>query len=433
MLCVHALQLLFCPANGAWQNTQAGGNRALRPALTHFASAVDSADMLPSMHDMPDSRNWFAPTPIHRYRAFNRGQRQGMAIRLAGRRLINFSGNDYLGLSFHPDVCRAAVAAVETDGAGSGASRLVSGDAPLLHRLEAELAAWKGFEAALLVGSGMLANMGVLPALADRHCTLFCDRLNHASLVDGARLSAANVVRYKHLDMQSLELAMQKQAARGNRSIIVSDGVFSMDGDCADVRALLDLAEQHDALLLLDDAHGFGTLGKDGRGLSAVSAAAGHARLVEIGTCGKALGSYGAFILGTHDMIDGLRQRLRTMTYSTALPVSVCAASLAALQVLKQGACVRRLHENIDIFQQLASKSGLPLSASETAIQPLLIGDDAAALKASETLAGHGFFVAAIRPPTVPQGTARLRITLSAAHTEDEITALVQALAGVVG
>ncbi|MDQ6987694.1 MAG: 8-amino-7-oxononanoate synthase [Mariprofundaceae bacterium] len=382
---------------------------------------------------MPDSRNWFAPTPIHRYRAFNRGERQGMSIQLAGRRLINFSGNDYLGLSFHPDVCRAAIAAIETDGTGSGASRLVSGDAPLLHRLEAELAVWKGFEAALLVGSGMLANMGVLPALADRHSTLFCDRLNHASLVDGARLSAANVVRYTHLDIQQLELSMQKQSDNGKRAIIVSDGVFSMDGDCADVAALLDLAERYDALLLLDDAHGFGTLGKDGRGLSALADVGGHARLVEVGTCGKALGSYGAFILGTCEMIDGLRQRLRTMTYSTALPTNVCAASLAALQVLKKGDVVRQLHKNVDMFRRLAGESGLSLSVSATAIQPLLIGEDAAALKASETLAERGFFVAAIRPPTVPEGTARLRITLSAAHTEDEIAALVQALAGVVG
>ncbi|MDQ6986557.1 MAG: 8-amino-7-oxononanoate synthase [Mariprofundaceae bacterium] len=385
--------------------------------------------MLPSMHDMPDSRNWFAPTPLHRYRVFNRGERQGMAIQLDGRRLVNFSGNDYLGLSFHTEVCRAAVAAIKSDGTGSGASRLISGDAPLLHRLEMELAAFKGFEAALLVGSGMLANTGVLPALADRHSTLCCDRLNHASLVDGARLSAANVVRYSHLDMRNLELSLQKQSDKGNRKIIVSDGVFSMDGDCANVGALLKLAERYDALLLLDDAHGFGTLGKDGRGLSAMAAVGGHARLVEVGTCGKALGSYGAFILGTNNMIDGLRQRLRTMTYSTALPVSVCAASLAALQVLKKGEVVRQLHKNIYFFRDAARRLNLPLPTSETPIQPLLIGDDAAALKVSEALAARGFFVAAIRPPTVPQGTARLRITLSAAHSEQEIDALVQALA----
>ncbi|MDX8391652.1 MAG: 8-amino-7-oxononanoate synthase [Mariprofundaceae bacterium] len=381
---------------------------------------------------MPDSRNWFAPTPLHRRRSFNRGERQGMSIQVDGRRLMNFSGNDYLGLGFHPDVCRAAVAAVESDGTGSGASRLVSGDAPLMHRLEHELAAWKGFEAALLVGSGMLANMGVLPALADRHSVLFCDRLNHASLVDGARLSASKVLRYAHLDMESLELSMQKQVDKGKRAIIVSDGVFSMDGDCADVGGLLEMAEKYDALVLLDDAHGFGTVGKDGRGLSAQAAACGHARLVEIGTCGKALGSYGAFILGTTEMVDGLRQRLRTMTYSTALPPGVCAASLAALHVLQGGEVVRKLHVNVDFFRQRAKAAGLPLSASETPIQVLILGDDSVALQASEALLERGFFVAAIRPPTVPEGTARLRITLSAAHAEADIDSLVQALVGVV-
>jgi len=442
MSAAHRAQLPPRCLIGAWQNTQAGGNSISRHGLTHLESAVDSSLTRPSMHDMPDSRNWFIPPPASQHRLFNNGERQDMYIRVDGKRLLNFAANDYLGLSFHADVCHAAVDAVATHGVGGGASRLISGDDPLLHRLESELAACKGFEAALLVGSGMLANMGLLPALADRHGTLFCDRLNHASLVDGARLSAARVVRYAHLDIDQLSHLMKtnmmtnigKASARqdGQRSIIVSDGVFSMDGDCADVQALLALAEQYDALLLLDDAHGFGTLGRDGRGLSALSGAAGHARLVEVGTCGKALGSYGAFILGTAELIEGLRQGLRTMTYSTALPPAVCAASLAALHVLQQGDVVHALHANIAYYRQLAAAHGLPLQPSETPIQPLLLGGDSVALHAADALRQQGFFVPAIRPPTVPEGTARLRITLSAAHRREDIESLVRSLAQVI-
>lgn len=358
-----------------------------------------------------------------------------MRIRLRGRALLNFAGNDYLGLSFHARVIDAARDALARLGTGSGASRLVSGDDPLMHRLEHELAAWKGYEAALLVGSGMLANLGLLQALADRHTELFCDRLNHASLVDGARLSGGRVKRHAHLDMQQLERLLQASTAK--RRIIVSDGVFSMDGDCADVAALMGLAERFDALLLLDDAHGFGVLGEGGRGLTSgfagTAAVAGHERLIEVGTCGKALGSYGAFILGTSELIEGLRQSLRTMTYSTALPPAVCAATLAALHEIRQGDAVARLHANIGLFRALAADAGLGLMPSTTPIQPLLLGSESAALEAASALQDAGVFVPAIRPPTVPEGTSRLRITLSAAHAAAEIEALVRALAGMKG
>jgi len=385
------------------------------------------------MHHMPDSRNWFPPTPEIRRRSFNRAQRQGMHIEVQGRVLLNFAANDYLGLSLHPGVCHAAQEAIAQHGMGSGASRLVSGDDPLLHDLEAELAAWKGFEAAMLVGSGMLANMGLLPALADRHSTLFCDRLNHASLVDGARLAGCRVARYAHLDTAQLAELMQADAASGShRKLIVSDGVFSMDGDCADLTALMALAEAHDGLLLLDDAHGFGVLGEGGRGLSRECALAGHARLVEVGTCGKSLGSYGAFILGTQQMIEGLRQRLRSMTYSTALPPAVCAASLAALHIVKDGEVVHRLHERLDFFRKQAALLDLPLMDSHTPIQGLLLGSEARAMDAAARLRDESFFVPAIRPPTVPEGTARLRITISAAHSHADIQGLSAALRRVL-
>jgi len=372
---------------------------------------------------MPDSRNWFDSIPDTRRRRLSASRRDGVYIQVGQRRLVNFASNDYLGLSCHEAVCAGAAGAFARS-VGSGASRLVSGDDPMLHRLEQRLATWKGYEACLIVGSGMLANIGLLQALANRHTHLFADRLNHASLVDGARLSGAQLHRYRHLDLQQLQDRLQATPAQ--RRIVVSDGVFSMDGDCADVSSLIELAEAHDALLVVDDAHGIGTVGEDGRGLTAQSGVAGHARLVEVGTFGKAFGSYGAFILGTDPLIEGLRQRQRSMIYSTALPTGLIAASETALALLERGEHVRRLHERLAQFK--AGVADLGFMPSDTPIQPLIIGDDAAALAMSVRLADAGFFVSAIRPPTVPDGTARLRFTISAAHEPEQIEQLLGAL-----
>ncbi|WP_238701736.1 aminotransferase class I/II-fold pyridoxal phosphate-dependent enzyme [Mariprofundus erugo] len=377
-----------------------------------------------SMPAMPDARNWFDSPAEYRRRRFPACRREGIELCLEdGRRLINFAGNDYLGLSTHEAVCMGARGAL-ADAVGSGASRLVSGDDPIMHRLEAKLAGWKGFEGCLLVGSGMLANIGLLQALAGRHDHIFSDRLNHASLVDGARLSGASVHRFAHLDMAHLAGQLARHPAE--RRMIVSDGVFSMDGDCADIPALLALAEAHDTLLVIDDAHGTGTVGSDGRGLTALHGVAGHPRLIEVGTFGKAFGAYGAFILGPAELIEGLRQRQRTMIYSTALPVAVIAAAETALALIQRGGPVQQLHRQLARFR--AGIEGLGFMPSSTAIQPLLIGEDAAALAMAARLADAGFFVPAIRPPTVPQGTARLRITLSAAHSNEQIDALIAAL-----
>jgi len=389
------------------------------------------AGMVFSMPAMPDSRNWFKPVPMTRRRRLPASRRDGIDIKTAGKQLANFASNDYLGLSYHPAVCRAASAAITAQGFGSGASRLISGDCTELHKLESRLARWKGYEATLVVGSGMLANIGLLDALADRYTHLFCDRLNHASLVDGARLGQGRVRRFPHLDTASLEAGLARQGP--GHCIIVSDGVFSMDGDCADVSALLNLANTYDTLLVLDDAHGTGVLGPDGRGLAAESGACGHPRVIEVGTLGKALGGYGAFILGTTEIIEGLKQRLRTMIYSTALPPALPAAALAALRLVRQGVARQRLRKNLTFFLHCADSSGIRLMPSLTPIQPMMIGDDSAALQASQCLREAGFFVPAIRPPTVPEGTARLRITLSAAHTEAQIEGLVNALGNVQG
>jgi len=376
-----------------------------------------------TMSDMPhDSRHWFDSIPKDRQRCFPASSQQGIHISLAGQSLINFASNDYLGLRNHPIVKKAAITAIEKDGMGSGASRLISGDHPQLHRLEQELAAWKGYESCLIVGSGMLANIGLIQALADRHSCVFSDKLNHASLVDGVRLSGAKAHRFAHRDYDKLSVMLKKNPA--NKRMIISDGVFSMDGDCADITQLIALAEEHDTLLLLDDAHGTGCMGKEHHGLS--SDIAGHPRVVEVGTFGKAFGGYGAFILGTNELIEGLKQRLRTMIYSTALPAAMPAAMLESLKLIKTGVLQEKLQDNLQLFRDLTAE--LNILPSETAIQAFIVGSDGDALAASQTLCDAGFFIPAIRPPTVPEGTARLRITLSAAHSAEQIKQLTTAL-----
>ncbi|MDQ7057742.1 MAG: 8-amino-7-oxononanoate synthase [Ghiorsea sp.] len=373
---------------------------------------------------MVDTGNWFDVLSETRQRKFLASQRDGLWIEVHGQKLLNFASNDYLGLSTHAQVCAAAKAAIDKHGLGSGASRLVSGDDPLLHEFERDFAAWKGFEACLMLGSGMLANMGLLQALADRHTHIFSDKLNHASLVDGARLSGAKVHRFSHLDLNILESQLQKNAAA--KRIIVSDGVFSMDGDAADVQTLLNLAETYETIVVIDDAHGTGTVGTDGKGLVGQAGLAGHGRLLEVGTLGKALGSYGAYILGSASMIEGLKQRMRTLIYSTALPVCVLAGAQEALNIIKQGDLIKKLHRNIGFF--LENTQGLHLLPSQTAIQPILLGSDIQALHAAQKLREVGFFVPAIRPPTVPQGQSRLRVTLSAQHQPQDIQRLIEAL-----
>ncbi len=375
-----------------------------------------------------DTRNWFEILPETRQRKLLASHRDGLMIEVEGQKLLNFASNDYLGLSSHPDVCAEVKRAVDEYGLGSGASRLVSGDDPLLHRFEQLLAAWKGFESGLLIGSGMLANIGLMQALADRHTHIFADKLNHASLVDGARLSGAKVHRYPHLNTDVLEQLLQRNPAA--KRMIVSDGVFSMDGDSADVKALVELAEKYETLLVIDDAHGTGTVGEKGIGLISQAGFEGHARIIEVGTLGKAFGSYGAYILATEEMVEGLRQRMRTLIYSTALPLCVLAGAQEALNIIGRGELVRKLQQNVECF--LNNAAGLKLLPSKTPIQPLMLGSDAEALQVAAQLKERGFFVPAIRPPTVPEGQSRLRITLSAAHRSDDIRALLRAVSSCV-
>jgi 8-amino-7-oxononanoate synthase len=351
----------------------------------------------------------------------------GTRVRVAGRELRNFCSNDYLGLAQHPALVQAQCAAAREFGAGSGAAHLISGHSLVHQRLEAELADFTGRERALLFSTGYMANLGVLSALGERGEVLLEDRLNHASLIDGASLSGARLVRYAHADAQAAATRVREFP---KTSLIASDGVFSMDGDLAPVRELAALAKQQQAWLLIDDAHGLGVLGAHGGGVLELAGLGAAEVPLLIGTLGKAFGSFGAFVAGDAALIDYLLQRARSYIYTTALPPAVAAASSAALALVRSEGWRRtRLAAHVARFRAGALQLGFTLGASTTPIQPLLIGAASDAVALSAALRAAGFWVAAIRPPTVPAGSARLRVTLSAAHDESDIDALLVALA----
>jgi 8-amino-7-oxononanoate synthase len=350
-----------------------------------------------------------------------------LAPMVDGRPLVNFSSNDYLGLAAEPRVVAALQAGAARWGAGAGAAHLVSGHTAEHQRLEEELAEFTGREAALLFSTGYMANVGVVTALAGRGEVVLQDRLNHASLLDGARQSDARLLRYRHADAGD---AARLAAGHGAQlAMIATDGVFSMDGDVAPLRALAQAAKRHDAWLLVDDAHGFGVLGATGGGaLQAAGLTADEAPLL-VGTLGKAAGSFGAFVAGDRDVIDLVLQRARSYIYTTAMPPAVAAATRASLRLLREEGWRReQLAARIAQFRAGAAQRGLALMASATAIQPILVPGAARCLAASAALRERGFWVGAIRHPTVPAGTERLRVTLSAGHEAGQVEALLDAL-----
>ena len=352
---------------------------------------------------------------------------QDAVVQEGGARLVNFSSNDYLGLANDARLREAAHCAIDAFGVGAGASPLVTGHSRLHEQAEARFAAFTGLPRALLFSSGYAANLGILASLADRHAEIFGDKWNHACLVDGAILSRATFTRYPHRDLDALarQLARSTAATR----IVATDTVFSMDGDLAPLDRLLALCEERDAWLVLDDAHGFGVIGEGGRGALA-RFALNSPRIVYMATLGKALGGYGAFVAGASEVIESLLQRARTYVFSTALPPLVAAVASAALDVLaSEPDRVARLHERIKSFRRACEARAIALPASSTAIQPLIVGDALRAVALSAALRERGFLVPAIRPPTVPEGTSRLRISLSSAHTPDQVEALAGALA----
>jgi 8-amino-7-oxononanoate synthase len=345
-----------------------------------------------------------------------------------GRRLVNFCSNDYLGLAGDTRLVEAMRAAASRWGAGAGAAHLVTGHTAEHHALEEELAAFNGREAVLLFSTGYMANVGVITALAARGEVILQDRLNHASLIDGARQSDARLLRYAHADAtEATRLAGEHSAGF---SLLVTDGVFSMDGDIAPLAELAALARRHSAWLLVDDAHGFGVLGATGAGsVQAAGLTADDVPLL-VGTLGKAAGSFGAFVAGDRDVIDLILQRARSYIYTTALPPAVAAATRASLNILQEEGWRReRLGTLIARFRAGAVLRGLPLAHSATAIQPVIVPGAAQCLAASQSLLERGFWVSAIRHPTVAAGTERLRVTLSAGHSESEVDGLLDALA----
>ncbi len=357
------------------------------------------------------------------------GRRDGVRLEVGGRWLTGFCSNDYLGLSQQFEVVAALQDAAGREGAGSTASHLVCGHHALHEQLEREMADWLGYPRALLFDSGFMANLAVQQALLSEESDLCVqDRLNHASLLDATRLAGCRLRRYPHLDSEGA-MRQLKNAADG-AAMLATDGVFSMDGDVAPLRSLSLVARMQEALLYVDDAHGIGVVGEHGRGCVADAGLGVNEVPLQLATLGKALGGHGAVVLGEESLIQHLAETARPYIYTTALPPAQAAASLAAVKLARRDHWRReKLVELIAAFRDGARRNGLELMPSETPIQPLLCGDEATVMALGAALEQSGFMVGAIRPPTVPEGKARLRITLSALHTLEQVKALVEATA----
>lgn len=353
---------------------------------------------------------------------------QGARVWVNDRELLNFCSNDYLGLANHPEIIAAFTVAAQAYGVGSGASHLVCGHSAEHHALEEELAAFTGRARALLFSTGYMANTGIVQALVGKGDAVFEDKLNHASLIDGGLASGAQFQRYRHNDTGHLAELLEKSTAL--RKLVVTDGVFSMDGDLAPLSALAALAKKHDAWLMVDDAHGIGVLGDSGAGIAEQTGLAPAQLPVLVGTLGKGLGTFGAFVAGDDALIEFLINSARSYIFTTALPPGVAAATRASLRLVQREHWRReKLQELVAYFRLQASALGLELLASDTPIQPLLLGSNERALRWSQSLEEQGVLVGAIRPPTVPVGSARLRITFSAAHEKADVDILLKALA----
>jgi 8-amino-7-oxononanoate synthase len=352
---------------------------------------------------------------------------QGARIRVDGRTLINFCSNDYLGLANHPALVAALCEGAERYGVGAGAAHLINGHSVAHHALEEEMADFVGRPRALLFSTGYMANVGTIAALMGRDDQIFEDRLNHASLIDGARLSGARARRYRHGDVEHLRELLS--TARDGACLIVTDGVFSMDGDIAPVAELIALSREHDAHLMVDDAHGLGVLGATGRGCVEMYSATTQDLPILVGTLGKALGTFGAFVAGEDDLIEYLIQRARSYIYTTAMPPAVAHATRTSLRLVREEAWRRdKLRSLVQRFQTGAGQLGIALHGASTPIQPILVHESARAVEVSTALAERGILVQAIRPPTVPEGQARLRVTFSASHEESDVDQLLDAL-----
>jgi len=346
-------------------------------------------------------------------------RREGALAIRNGRRLISFCCNDYLNLSQNEAVKRAAIEATEIYGVGSGASRLVSGNHPLFHALETRLANWKQTEDCVIFGSGYLANLGIVPTLMREGDLIIADELSHACLLSGSKLSGAQTEIFRHNDMAHLEELLAAHRGRARHCLILTDGIFSMDGDAAPVAEMAEIAERHDAWLMTDDAHGIGVVGHEGRGSSFMGAAKANVPL-QMGTLSKAVGSYGGYLCASKAVADLIRTRARTLIYSTGLPPATVASAIAALDFIAANPdyCKRPVEK----ARRFTRALGLP--DPESPIVPVILGDAEATLAAAQLLEAEGYLVTGIRPPTVPPGTARLRFTFTAEHEEADIARL---------
>jgi len=358
----------------------------------------------------------------------------GPKIAVNGKTCLNFSSNDYLNLSAHPEIVRAAIGALKKYGFGSGASRLMSGTYLPHVKLEERIADFKKTQAALVFNTGYAANTGIIPAVAGDDALIFSDELNHASIVDGIRLSKAGTKIYRHRDIDHLESLLRK--SQGNKTIrrrlIITDTVFSMDGDIAPLGDIVSLCEKYDALLMIDDAHGTGVLGEKGRGGLEHFGVRKRDRIIQMGTLSKALGCFGAFVAGPKELINLVMSKARSFIYSTALPPAVCEAGITAFDIVEFGSGQRRkrLWENRRRLHEGLKGMGYETLHSETPIIPVLIGDSKDALQFGKYLLREKIFVPAIRPPTVPEGTCRLRLSVTAAHSDDDIDMILEKLLG---
>ncbi len=351
---------------------------------------------------------------------------------IRGREVILFCSNNYLGLTHHPEVIKAAKMALEEYGAGSGAARLISGHNPLYTQLETTLARFKQVEASLVFPTGYAANLGVISALVGRKDAVFCNKLAHASIIDGCLLSGARLFRFRHNDLEHLKKLLEKET-QYRRRLIVTEGVFSMDGDMAPLVEIYTLAQAFDAILLVDDAHGTGVMGEKGRGTVAYSGINGG-YLIQIGTLSKAIGALGGFVAGNKVFIEYLINKARPFIFTTALPPSVVAAAKKAVEIMEtEPSYWQRLQENISVLRDGLTALGFKLPPFPTPIIPVIVGASEAALNLSRKLLQAGIFIPAIRPPTVPKGSARLRITVSAAHTREDIERLLDTIARCAG
>lgn len=345
---------------------------------------------------------------------------QGPRVIVEGKEVILLSSNNYLGLANHPRLKEASLLATEKYGVGSGASRLISGNNPLYEELEERLARLKGTEAALVFSTGYMANLGVITTLTGKGDVIFTDELNHASIIDACRLSRAEIKTYRHKDIAHLEQLLNEDNKKGTR-LIVTDGVFSMDGDIAPLPKIVQLAKRHSAILMVDDAHGTGVLGKNGGGTVEHFGLEGVVD-IHMGTLGKALGSFGAYIAGSRDLIEYLINRSRPFIYTTALPPAILATAITAIDIIENEPSLReKLWANRNRFYNGIKNLGYNTLESETPIIPIFIGDTERTVDIAEGLFEKGIFCPAIRPPTVPRGTSRLRATVMATHTVEDI------------